>query len=163
MLPQGGDRVVVQSDVAYRERFGYLPHGFCRHGGGAEVPLASLLEQGTDIGGIEPCIAPGIRPPPDTEAVGSAHSLSGKFGQMALIDREHSAGAGIDEFHKLSQGPELQAVLWCQREVERLVGLLEERDRIHRGHSGLTQVGIEIGVATKVQMLIDKLLDAIFR
>ena len=77
---------------------------------------------------------------------------------MSTSDREHSAGAGVDESCKVSQGLELQAVLRCQPEAELVVDHLEEPDSIDGGHPGLTQMGIEIGVGTKVQMLIDKLL-----
>lgn len=57
---------------------------------------------------------------------------------MSLADGEHSAGAGVDVVGKQPQGLELQAVLGCQPEIERIVDFPEERDRIHRGHPGVT-------------------------
>ena len=81
---------------------------------------------------------------------------------MPPTDREHSTGVVIDICRKRSQCLELQAIFGLQREVERLVDLLEERNRIHRGDPGVTQLGIEIGVAAKVQVLVGKLREKVF-
>ena len=140
----------------------------------ARIPLEPFFEQGTDFDGtpgLSTLSGMALWVPPQRQTPGCLRirrqwvpftGCQGILVKLSLADEEHSIGVGVDVCLKRSQGAELQAFFGLQREGECFVDLLEERNRIYRGHPGVSQPGIEIRIGTKAQVLVGKLRETVF-